>query len=119
MKKRIWGLVVVMSIIFALAVPAYAASTRAIRVVPDIEFDDTTATCTVQITADRLTDRITATMELWRGNTQIDDWNASGSGFLKIDETATVEKNKTYVLTVSYTVNGISQTPVSISRTNS
>lgn len=31
-------------------------------------------------------------MELWQGNILIDDWSASASGILKIDETATVEK---------------------------
>ena len=49
--------------------------------------------------------------------TTIDDWSASASGILKIDETTTVAK-KTYTLTVEYTVNGVEQTPVSISRTN-
>lgn len=117
MKKRIWTLVFVM--VMMLAVPAYAAHERTIDAVPDIEFAGTAATCTVRIMGDRTTDRITATMELWHGNTPIDDWSASGVGILKIDETATVERNKTYTLTVSYTVNGVSQTPVSISRTNS
>ena len=49
-------------------------------------------------------------MELWQGNILIDDWSASASGILKIDETATVERNKTYKLTVNYTVNGVAQT---------
>ena len=57
-------------------------------------------------------------MELWQGNILIDDWSASASGILKIDETTTVAKNKTYTLTVEYTVNGVEHTPVSISRTN-
>lgn len=116
MKKRFGFLMLVMSMI--LAIPAYAVVQRTIDVVPDIEFNGTTATCTVRIMGDRTTDRITATMELWQGSTLIDDWSASGSGILKIDETATVSKNKTYTLTVEYTINGVNQMPVSLSRTN-
>lgn len=102
-----------------LAIPAYAASARTIDVIPDINFNGTKATCTVQITGDRATDRIVATVELRQGSTLIDDWSVSGYGILKIEETSNVVKNKTYKLTVDYTINGIAQTPVSISRTNS
>lgn len=116
MKKRFLWLMFVMAII--LAIPVYAASERTIDVVPDIEFNGTTATCTVRIMGDRTTDRIAATMELWQGNTLIDEWSASASGILKIDETATVARNKTYTLTVEYTINGTAQTPVSILRSN-
>ena len=101
-----------------LAISAHAASARTIDVYPSLTFNGTSATCTVTILGERTTDRISAVMELWQGNILIDDWSASASGILKIDETATVERNKTYKLTVNYTVNGVAQTPVSISRTN-
>ena len=104
MRKRFLCLLLVISVI--LAISAHAA------------FNGTSATCTVTILGERTTDRISAVMELWQGNILIDDWSASASGILKIDETATVERNKTYKLTVNYTVNGVAQTPVSISRTN-
>lgn len=116
MKKRFWGLIIIMAMI--LTVPTYAVSARTVDVVPDIEFNGTQAICTVRIMGDRTTDRIAATMKLWQGSTLIDDWSASGTGILKIDETATVVKNKTYKITVDYTINGVAQIPVSISRTN-
>lgn len=116
MKKHFWCLMLVIAII--LAVPVNAVFERTIDVVPDIEFDGTSAMCTVRIMGDRTTDKITATMKLWQGNTLINDWSASGSGILKIDETATVKTNKTYKLTVEYTINGEEQTPISITRTN-
>ena len=90
----------------------------AIFVSPDIEFDGTKATCSVRIIGDRTTDKIEATMELRQGSRLIDDWSASGNGFLEISKTATVARNTTYTLTVEYSVNGDSKTPVSISRTN-
>lgn len=102
-----------------LAIPSYAMSARTIDVYPDLEFNGTVATCTVSIVGERTTDKISATMALWQGSKLIDDWSASGSGILKIDETATVAKNKTYKLTVDYTINGVARTPVSISRANS
>lgn len=69
---------------------------KAIDVYPSLAFNGTSATCTVTILGERTTDRISAVMELWQGNILIDDWSASASGILKIDETATVERNKTY-----------------------
>ena len=116
MKKQFLCLLLVLSAIFAVS--AYAASDRTIDVYPHLEFNGTKANCSVTILGERTTDKISATMELWQGNTLIDDWSASASGILKIDETTTVAKNKTYTLTVEYTVNGVEQTPVSISRTN-
>ena len=116
MRKRI--ICMMLLITMAFVIPANAASTRAISVVPDIEFDGTKATCSVRIIGDRTTDKIEATMELRQGSKLIDDWSASGNGFLEISKTATVARNTTYTLTVEYSVNGDSKTPVSISRTN-
>lgn len=116
MRKRIICMMLLITMVFVI--PANAASTRAISVVPDIEFDGTEATCTVSIIGDRTTDEIEATMELRQGGRLIDDWSASGYGILKIRETATVARNTTYTLEIEYSVNGDSKTPVSISRTN-
>lgn len=116
MKKRFFILFVLVTMI--LAIPAYATSSRTINVYPDLEFNGTVATCTVRIIGEHTTDSISATMELRQGRTLIDDWSASGYGILTIDETATVSLNKTYSLTVTYTINGVQQTPVTISRTN-
>ena len=105
-------------ITMAFVIPANAASTRAISVEPDINFDGTRATCSVLIFGDRTTDEIEATMELRQGGRLIADWSDSGYGILKIRETATVARNTTYTLEIEYSVNGDSKTPVSISRTN-
>lgn len=115
--KRLLSMLILTAII--LAIPAYATTARTIDVYPDLEFNGTKATCTVSIVGERTTDKISATMALWQGSKLIDNWSASGSGILKIDEIATVAKNKTYKLTVDYTINGVAKTPVSISRVNS
>ena len=104
--------------ILLLSVTAFATTPRAITVVPDIEFDGTEAICVVRITADNLTDTIYATMTLKQGNTVIDSWSGIGEWSLKLKDTVTVELNKTYTLTVVYSVNGVVHTPITISRTN-
>ena len=115
MKKRAFMLI--MLSVF-LMVPAHAMSVRAIRVAPSLSFNNTEATCSVLITPDWTTDKVSANMELWQGSTPIDDWSGDGSGVLKLEGTATVAKNKTYTLVVYYSVNGDEQTPVRVTRTN-
>lgn len=101
-----------------LAIPAYAASTRAIMVAPDITFVGTEAECTVRITANNASDRIVATMELWQGSTFVDSWSGNGQWTLKLNGTADVQRNKTYTLVVDYSINGIPQTPATFSKAN-
>lgn len=116
MKRKLLSLFIIMTIVFTI--PVCAASTRAYSVVPDITFSGTEADCTVRITANSISDKVVGTMELWQGTTMIDSWNGSGIYTLKLNGTAKVNKNKTYTLKVEYSVNGVTQTPVKISKTN-
>lgn len=116
MKKRFVAVFFIISMLLML--PAHAATARAIVVTPSLKFDGTTATCFVAITADKPEDKISATMELWQGNTLIDSWTGTGSWYLKLEKTTTVSKNKTYDLKISYSVNGVEKVPVSTTRTN-
>lgn len=117
MLKRVGSLVVLLA--FILAIPTYAASPRQVDVLPNIIFANNNATCTVEIYADRSSDRIGATMELWQGTQRIDAWNDSDSGYLFMEESVHVDANKTYKLVVNYSINGVSKNPVTIYRTNS
>ena len=72
----------------------------------------------MEILADKATDRISATMELYQGRTLIDRWTASDTGVLYMEESTDVELNKTYTLTVRYTINGADQSPCTVSKTN-
>lgn len=120
MKKRVWCLILVVSLIITLpAYTALAASERYAQAVPSLSFNGTTAKCSFSFTAERLTDRISVIMELRQGSTFIGRWSASGKGAVTINETATVSKNKTYKLIIAYTINGVAQDPISITRTNS
>lgn len=116
MKKRLLGLLVIVAMF--LSAPVSAAAFRTIDVIPDITFNGTEATCVVRITADKATDEISATMELWQGRTLVDRWDGEGVWSLKLDKTADVEKGKTYELVINYLVNGVAKPTVRISRTN-
>lgn len=120
MKRRL--LCLVLTVLLLVAVPAYAASAayaRSVAARPSLAFDGKSATCSVLIKADYSTDRISVIMELRQGSTFIGRWSASGKGAVTINETATVSKNKTYKLIIAYTINGVAQDPISITRTNS
>lgn len=117
MKKRLLIILLVILTLFG-TVSVQAASPRVIQAVPSITFNGTEATCSVMIAGERATDRITATMELKQGNRLIDSWTSSATMLLYMEETATVEENKTYTLVVTYSVNGVTRPSISIDRTN-
>lgn len=114
--KRIGSLFVLLLLL--LTIPAYAVSPRLVDVMPNISFANNNATCTVEIYADKSSDRISAVMELWQGNQKISSWSSSSTGYLSITKTARVTAKKTYKLVVDYSINGVSKTPVTIYRTN-
>lgn len=109
---------IIIAVALVLSISCYAVSTRAVDVYPSLTYNGTQATCKATIMGQSTTDSIAATMYLYRGSTLIDSWSASGTGILRMEENATVSRNKTYTLTVYYSVNGIAQDPVTISRTN-
>lgn len=116
MKRKLLPLFIIMAIVFTI--PVCAASTRTIYARPSITFSGTEADCMVRITADKMSDKVVATMELWQGTTMIDSWSGTGMYTLKLNGTAKVAKNKTYTLKVKYSVNGVTKTPIQISKTN-
>ena len=88
MPKRSIGMLVLLSILLAIPV---CADMRATTVYSDITFANRKATCSVGICADRLTDTISATMELWEGTVKIMEWSDSGTFDLSTEETVTAQ----------------------------
>ncbi len=76
------------------------------HVIPMLSFTGTTANCKADVTASRTSDEIDVTMILWQGDTQLKSWSASGTGSVFLSKTYSVEKGKTYTLTVDATING-------------
>lgn len=115
MKRRMLVFFVIASI---LLMPAHATPIQRISARPNIQFSGTNATCSVVITASSDSDKISATMELWQGNTLVASWSDTGYYRLSLNETATVAKGKSYKLVINYSINGVEKTPISVSKTN-
>lgn len=99
-----------------LTTQANAASTRTL-LAPTLTFDGTTAKCSIFVAGTAPSDEVSATLQLWKGNTCIATWKKESTTYLFINETATVEKGKTYKLTVDISINGIPQATVPITGT--
>lgn len=115
MKKSLVSMVLVVSMLVLLGGKAMAAETRATTAKPTLSFEGTTATCQVNITA--VGKQITATLELWQGNTLIESWDGTAATRLIISETCTVTSGKTYTLKVSGTIGGVAFEETSVSAT--
>ena len=114
MRKRFVGISLVVILLLA-AVPV-SASQQTVGVSADLSFSNYTAACSATIMADSFADKITATMQLWRGTTKIGEWSDEAYCVLSLSETANVTRYRTYTLVVNYSINGVAQTPVSIDR---
>ena len=116
-KKRLFLCLLVLMLLFA-ALPASAAQKRLPQATLQLTFDETQANCSVVITADYMADQISATMELKQGSKTIDTWSSSSNGFLVLVGTAPAEKNKTYTLFVTYSINGVTRPTISNTQLN-
>lgn len=105
-----------MILMLMLTLPAQATS-RQISVSPSLSFSGTTATCSAIIRANKANDKISADITLWQGNSCIESWEASDSGTLTFESTATVDKGKSYTLKVDFSINDVTQPSVSASKT--
>ena len=111
MKKTLALLLVVTLL---LTIPSYAMQARA-TIAPTFTISGNTARCSVNVT--QANARIEVYIELWHGNTMIEGWSASGTGYVRINGTCEVEVGETYVMIVNGTVNGLSFDEYSIERT--
>lgn len=104
MKKRIISLTLV--VVMLLSVTAQAA-TEALFATPVLQFNGRTATCAVEVSADKLTDKIEVTAALWRGSTCLETWTQTEYGYLYLEETKDVSiRGVTYTLKVDISLNG-------------
>ena len=115
LKKRFFPILFLFLMVFSTT--AYAASTRAATVTPNISFHGTTANCSVFIVADKPTDDIDAVIKLWQGGRCIKTWEKSSISYLVFSGEVEVTKGKTYELTVDVTLAGKAQPRLSVEGT--
>lgn len=104
MKKRIIPILFVFLMFFSST--AYAATPRAAQVVPSISFEGATATCSVIIVSDNLSDDVEAVIKFWEGSRCVETWEKSSVGYLVFSGEAPATKGRTYQLTVDVTLDG-------------
>ena len=102
--KKVISLILVLVMLMAVSVTAFAAEPRAAGASPSLYFTGTTAHC--EVTIMDLNKQIIASMTLWDGNDCIAIWPGSGTSVVEITGTCTVEPGKTYTLKVTGTSGG-------------
>jgi len=113
-KRRFFLIAAVL--LFLLNLTAHAAS-MAYDANPSLSFNGTTAYCAVLCRGDKTTDSISATLTLYRGNTEIDSWSNSGSFCVPVSGSCGVVSGVTYRLKLTWSVNGVSQPDVEVTNT--
>lgn len=115
MKKRITLLVLLLVTVFSMK--ALAAEQRAAGGTPVLSFNGTTATCYVDCKGNNTTDEVAATLTLYQGSTLVDSWSGEDTGSVFVYGQAPVRSGRTYRLVLSYSINEVSQTSVSVTKT--
>ena len=119
MKKSLClMLTLLIALSMVIPVAANAATPRILSIVPGLSFSGTTAYCELTVIGDYATDKYSATVKLWKGNSCIKTWTCSGTGYIDFSKTYTVELNTDYSLSADVTVNGITKPRVTIHRTS-
>ena len=104
-------------VLLLLSTSEYAQASRVNNNQALLDFSDTTAYCYVYIRADSARSDISATIELWNGSRLIGSWEESAKSSITFSKDVSVEKGKTYQLTVDYTIDGEPQNALSASGT--
>lgn len=115
MKRRFIATLLLCILTFSLISTANAAESRAAIAPPILSFTGTIANC--KFTMTQFGSNINVTMELWRGNTRIASWPATASSSLMISKTKTVTRGATYTLKAYGTIDGVSFTAPSVTKT--
>ncbi|MBE6885226.1 MAG: hypothetical protein E7487_11600 [Ruminococcaceae bacterium] len=101
MKKVILALLLSVTIVLGMCIPASAAENAA-SIIFDLNFIGSAAECEASISA--VGYEINATLELWSGSTFIASWSESGVDDVYIYGLAPVSKGNPYTLKVTGTI---------------
>lgn len=115
MKRRFIAILLVCVLTLSLVYITDGAEARGAYPRPSLTFSGTTATCMFSLT--KFGSNISATLELWKGNTRIASWPATAKSSLTISKTKTVTRNATYTLKAYGTIDGVSFTASSTTKT--
>lgn len=108
---------VVLLVVMSLCMAAQAADMRAAGGKPILSFTGTTANCSVTCKGNNTSDQVSANLTLYQGKTQVDSWSGSGKGKVSLSGQHKVTSGKSYTLTLTYSINGVSQSSKSATGT--
>lgn len=111
MKKR-FIIPLVLLMVFSLGITAYAFEPRAALANPSLTFDGETAVCSVTCIGNKSTDKIEATLTLYRGNTYVDSWSESGLSRVHVQGECEVDSGVQYRLVLTWYLNDVKQTTI-------
>lgn len=115
MKKRFSAMLLAVALMLTIGAQASASMRASGR--PQLSFDGRTAECSASCVGDSDNDWVSATLELYQGNTFVDSWSESGYGDVYVSGSCDVTRGRSYTLTVNYSVNGVEKPPVSVTAT--
>ncbi|WP_312943121.1 hypothetical protein [Oscillibacter sp.] len=115
MKRRTFSFAALLLLVLSISVQA--VQLRAVGSRPTLSFSETTASCYVNCKGASTSDKVSATLTLYQGNTYVDSWSSSGTGSVFVSGQCAVKGGKSYTLTLSYSVNGTTKPSVSVSNT--
>lgn len=116
MKKTKFFAVVIL-VVMSLCMAAQAADMRAAGGTPNLSFNGTTAVCSVRCKGNVSSDQVSAKLTLYQGKTVVDSWSGSGKNYVTVSGQHKVTSGKSYTLTLTYSINGVSQTAKSTTAT--
>lgn len=109
MKRRFISMFAL--VLLVLTITAQAVEPRAIGS-PVLDFNGTTAECSVTCRGDNTTDKLNVTLTLYQGSTFVDSWSGSGTYRVPVSGSAQAQRGKEYRLVLTWSINGISQPSV-------
>lgn len=114
MKKRIilmFAVALLLLTLMAQAVEPRAGGT------PVLDFNGTTAECSVVCKGADTTDWVKATLTLYQGSTYVDSWSGSGTYRVPVSGSCRVTSGKSYKLVLTWSINGVTQPSVTTTAT--
>ena len=117
MKKRIILFIVTISIVCSIPVSAYSIRLRIPHNMLSIHFSEESAVCSASCIGNTSNDELGVTLTLYENNTSVDSWTNQGTGYVSLsEEYGNLVHGKTYKLTMTWSVNGISQPSVNVEK---
>lgn len=115
--QKFYITIIQITLVFSILIAGFPIIKASQGAIASLAFDGTTATCSVNVSAAKVTDKIVVSVKLYQGKTLIAEWNdMSNHGKFTFSDTATVKKGKTYTMKTECSINGKSQSIASITK---